>query len=335
MQTYHGIQQLQLSGPTILTIGNFDGVHRGHQALLATLVETAHAMPNAQAALVTFQPHPLTVLRPDVPLQLLTTPPERLQIAAGLGIDIGVIQPFSRDLAALEADEFLALLKHHTGMAALVVGPDFALGRNRSGNLEALANLGSDLGYRLIVQPHITDGDVDVRSKTIRELLAAGNVAAAAQLLGRPYHMAGVVEQGDQRGREFGIPTANLAVPEDKLWPADGVYATRTWVMGAPARGYASVTNIGYRPTVNGRSRRLESHLLDFPEAGQSGNLYGLRLVIQFLQRLRGEKRFDGPQQLIAQIRADIEDARDLFHSLPPAGEPFFTVTLSDEQPAA
>jgi riboflavin kinase / FMN adenylyltransferase len=332
MQIFTDIHTVQCAGPTILTIGNFDGVHLGHQALLRTLTKTAeaHASPDAVTALVTFEPHPLKVLRPDVPLSLLTTPLERMQIAAGIGIDVGVIHPFTRDLAAMTPYEFLTVLKAQLGMTALVVGPDFALGRDRSGTLEALAELSNGLGYQLVVVEHIMQGDRSVRSKTVRGLLADGDVREAASLLGRPYHMAGDVHQGDRRGHQIGIPTANLDIAEDKLWPADGVYATRSWVMeAAAARPYPSVTNIGYRPTVNGSSRRLETHLLDFPAADQSSNLYGLRLAVEFVERLRGEQRFSSVEDLVDQIRADIRQGRQLLESIDLEDRPFFTTPLT------
>ena len=332
MQIFTDIHSVQRSKPTVLTIGNFDGIHRGHQALLGTVAERADALASSEAAsaLVTFDPHPLKVLRPDLPLRLLTTPLERMQIAARLGIDFGLFLPFTPVLAAMEPYEFLSLLKERLAMSALVVGPDFALGRNRSGTLDTLAQLGGELGYDLVVQEHVTSGDRSVRSRTIRQLLNDGDVSEAADLLGRPYHMAGDIQHGDQRGRQIDIPTANLAVPDDKLWPADGVYVTRTWVMHADvARPYASVTNIGYRPTVNGRSRRLESHLLDFPPAGESGDLYGMRLVVEFIDRLRGEQRFPGIEHLVAQIRIDIKDARRILDGAVLEDNPFFIEPLT------
>ncbi|MFN2200964.1 MAG: bifunctional riboflavin kinase/FAD synthetase [Caldilineaceae bacterium] len=331
MQIYEDLEQVHFDGPTVLTIGNFDGVHLGHQALLETVIDLAGSWPGmaASSVIVTFEPHPLKVLRPELSLDLLTTPLERLQICAGMGIDIGIVQPFTRELATFTASEFIALLHEHLGMAALVVGPDFALGKDRSGTLDVLAALGEEFDYRLIVQDLVDNGQHSIRSKTIRQLLYEGDVSAAAKLLGRYYHMVGEVEFGEQRGREFGIPTANLLIPEDKLWPANGVYVTRTWIV-EKRRSFSSVTNVGYRPTVNGHSRRIESHLLDFPPRGESGNLYGKQLVVEFLGRLRGEQKFDGPDQLIAQIHADITHARQFLDDAPPASPPFFLTPLSE-----
>ncbi len=332
MQIVSDIRTAHLSTPAVVTVGNFDGVHRGHQALLRHLADVANASasPRPVTAIVTFDPHPLSVLRPDVPLKLLTAPRERLQIAAGLGIDIGVILPFTRELAALEPRDFLALLKRHLRLSALVVGPDFALGRGRSGNLDVLAGLADELDYRLIVlEPIVWEGK-SVRSNTIRQLLADGDVAEAAALLGRLYHVSDIVRMGDRLGHQIGIPTANFLEAEHKLWPGNGVYATRAWLRrdGRP-HAYLSVSNIGVRPTVNGALRRLETHILDFPPAGESGDLYDQELTVEFVARLRGEQKFAGLPQLVAQIRADIDAARQILASAPLAEQPFFLTSLA------
>ena len=280
MQIFDDIRSVRVAGPTYLTIGNFDGLHRGHQALLTYMQAlAAQHDPNAQTALVTFSPHPLAVLRPETDLQLLTTPAERLRLAAAQGIDVGVIQPFDHDLAALSAREFVTLLKEKLGMIGLVVGPDFALGRNRAGDLPTLRLLGQELGYELYTIEPIDMADKAVRSSVIRHDLRMGDVRDAADLLGRAYHATGVVVEGDRRGRTIGIPTANIQTRNDKLLPADGVYATRTYIVptgehdeasmdAATWQAYDSVSNLGVRPTVDGENHRLETHLLDFPRAG-------------------------------------------------------------------
>jgi riboflavin kinase/FMN adenylyltransferase len=338
MQFYTDIHTLQAVRPTALTIGNFDGVHHGHQALLRELRRVAaeliaagrNSADPAASGLLTFDPHPLAVLRPEIAHKLLTTPAERLHLAAGLGLDLGIIQPFTRATAALEATDFMALLKQHLNLAALVVGPDFALGRNRSGNLDVLTALGRELDYQVIVIEPVEWRDRSVRSSHIRGLLVAGQVEEAAELLGRLYHVTGKVVMGDQRGRQIGIPTANLQPPPDKLWPADGVYATRTWIhtpRQAPARVYASVTNLGTRPTVDGLHHRFETHLLDFPGEGEDGDLYGQTLTVEFTHRLRGERKFNGLAELVAQIHTDIATARALLDpstQAETATQPFF-----------
>lgn len=335
MQIYSDLSKVQLTQPTALTIGNFDGIHRGHQVLLNELQQIARQF-DLSSAILTFDPHPVAVLRPAQPHLLLTTPRERLHLGAMLGIDLGIIQPFTREVAALEPAEFMGDLVKRLNLRALVVGPDFALGRNRSGNLDVLRALGETLGYTVHVIEPVAWGDHPVRSSAIRNLISEGNVEAAADLLGRPYHATGLVVQGDQRGRQIGIPTANLKIPENKLWPADGVYATRTYIhdravahatnnatAGAPDL-FNSVTNLGIRPTVGGTEHRFETHLLDFPEPGGDDNLYGHYVTVEFMARLRGEQRFSGLDELVAQIHSDIAQARALLPAPVPLADPFF-----------
>jgi riboflavin kinase/FMN adenylyltransferase len=317
MLTFRDIRQAKLDGPTAITIGNFDGLHLGHQALLDEAKRVAAAAGTSDAmrtAILTFDPHPMSVFRPQEPLLLMTSARERLLLAAEHGIDYGIAHPFSRDTANLEAHEFIGLLKQHLGLAALVVGPDFALGRNRSGTIQRLRELGHEYGYSVHVLTPILLGDVPVRSSVVRDLLLAGDVAQAARLLGRPYRVTGPVQAGDQRGRQVGIPTANVAPPADKLLPADGVYATRT-IVPTFERIYAynSVTNIGVRPTVGGAERRVETHLLHFPAAEQIDDLYGQVLAVEFLGRLRGEQRFASVADLVQQIHIDIGRAEEWF----------------------
>ncbi|MBW7886216.1 MAG: bifunctional riboflavin kinase/FAD synthetase [Caldilineaceae bacterium] len=319
MQTFDDVRKANISGPTALTIGNFDGIHRGHQALLARLkieAETLAANHGGQAcsAFLTFDPHPLRVLRPDHLHLLLTTPRERLVEAAALGIDLGIIHPFDLETAKLSPRTFVETLKRHLGLAALVVGPDFALGRNRAGDVPALEALGQELDFRVVVIDPVQFGHHPVRSSHIRRLLQDGEVSAAAELLGRPYRVSGVVERGDQRGRTVGIPTANIRPPSDKLVPADGVYATRTLIATFDrVHIFNSVTNVGVRPTVDGLHHRVETHILDFPPPGQIDDLYGQTLAVEFIARLRGEIRFASVGELVEQIHVDIAQARSLF----------------------
>lgn len=327
MLTFRDIRQAQIDGPTAITIGNFDGLHLGHQMLLDQTKriargweegeqagEAAMAGRQMRTALLTFDPHPLSVFRPQEPLLLMTSARERLMLAAEHGIDVGVAHPFTRETADMEAHEFIALLKQHLGLAALVVGPDFALGRNRSGNIARLRELGQEIDFDVHVLEPFLLGDVPVRSSIVRDLLLAGDVSEAARLLGRPYRVAGVVQAGDQRGRQVGIPTANVAAPADKLLPADGVYATRTIVPTFDGtRVYDSATNIGMRPTVNGTERRVEAHLLHFPPPDQIDDLYGQTVAVEFLGRLRGEQRFASVADLVRQIHLDIERAQHWF----------------------
>lgn len=310
MRIFRDIRDADLPGPTFFTIGNFDGLHRGHQMLLARLRQNAAARQGL-SALLTFDPHPLTVLRPGAPLELLTTPDERLALAASQGIDAGIIQPFTPELAQFGPREFLELLIRHGGLAGLTVGPDFALGRNRAGTLDVLAELGREMGFALdVVQPVQVDGE-EVRSFAIRQALRAGQVEQVAGMLGWNYSISGTVIHGDHWGRTIGIPTANLRIAPERLLPADGVYANWVQVGDAPdAPRLAGVTNIGMRPTVNGTERRVECHIFDFPPPDASGDLYGQTLALAFVQRLRSEQRFESLDALIGQIRQDMAAAR-------------------------
>jgi len=338
MQIFQDVRQANISGPTWLTIGNFDGLHRGHQVLLETLQEQSNQGGNKGiSGILTFEPHPLSVLQPDRTIKLLTTPQERVTLADHLGIDIGIVQPFDSTFAALDVRDFLMLFKRHLGLAGLVVGPDFAMGRGRSGDIHALYQLSTELDFELIVLSSVDFQDKSIRSSAIRQFLIDGEVENASTFLGRNYHLAGVVEMGDQRGRQIGVPTANLRADENKLLPRNGVYATRTWIVpesnvlssslssatlltadlaAQRAPVFNSVTNLGIRPTVDGHSHRIETHLLDFPPQGISSNLYGQTLVVEFFRRFRDEKRFSGLEALIIQIQADIKQARKYFWKL-------------------
>jgi riboflavin kinase/FMN adenylyltransferase len=317
------IDQAQIPGPTFVTVGNFDGLHRGHQALLQKLRTLAADAADAfatpvQTGLITFDPHPLQVLQPAIPLALLTTPQERLDLAASFGLDFGVIQTFTPAFAQLDAAAFMRRLKQHLNLAGLVVGPDFALGHARSGDLAQLRRLGELVDYQLHVVNLIDWQARPVRSSAIRQALQAGAVVDAAALLGRFYTVTGQVVRGDQRGRQLGIPTANVQIPPLKALPAQGVYATRTRFLadGLPQH-YDSVTNLGVRPTVDGVQQRLETHLLDFPRPGYSDDLYGMTVTVEFRARLRGEIRFPSVEALVTQIRQDIGAARQALGQSP------------------
>lgn len=306
--------QVLEGGPTFLTIGNFDGVHLGHQALLRCLQTeaAAHSAP-AKTALLTFDPHPLAILRPHVPLQLLTTPEERLQLLAPFGLDLGIIQPFDQEFARLKPEQFMRLLVERLALVRLVVGPDFALGRARAGTVAVLQALGTQLGYGVSVVELVAGTSGEVRSHHIRQFLREGNVRAAWQMLGRPYRVMGIVEEGERRGRTIGVPTANIRPLPQRLLPADGVYATWAYLQDDNAGlARASVTNIGTRPTVDGHQHRVETHLLDFPGPNEPSQLYGQQVAVSFVSRLRAEQRFDSLAELLAQIRRDILATRSV-----------------------
>jgi riboflavin kinase/FMN adenylyltransferase len=287
--------------PTVLTIGAFDGVHFGHQQLIGSVVRRAQTL-GYQSAVLTFDPHPDLVIRPERGRYNLTTIQERAEQIAQLGVDLLIVLPFNRDVMAQTAHEFMTRLTQALVLRELWVGPDFALGRGREGNLARLREIGQELGY--IVQPieplHL-DG-VTISSSRIREALAAGDIEAANLLLGRSFSVTGPVVEGHRRGRTIGFPTANISVEALHVLPADGVYVCRAQVGD---QRFGAVTNIGVRPTFDGTQRTIEAYLLDF-----SSDIYGETVRLEFLHRLRGEQKFDGIAALIEQINKDTAAAR-------------------------
>ena len=303
MQQYHGLHDLHLEGAW-LAIGAFDGVHRGHQAILQQLTAGAHAV-GSPAVLLSFYPHPVEVLRGPQHSFYLTTPEEKAALVAPFGLDALVTQPFTLEFSKTTAREFVGMVVERVGLRQLWVGQDFALGHNREGDVATLRRYGEELGFELhVVAPVEAQGGV-ISSSRIRKLLAAGEVAAAADLLGRPYAISGEVEAGAGRGRTIGIPTANLKVWPQRAVPASGVYAGWAAVNG---QRWPAVTNIGVRPTFDEKLEApvVETHILDY----DGGDFYGQALHLEFVARLRAEQRFDGVEALIAQIHADIADAR-------------------------
>ncbi len=303
------LNELQLHRAWV-TIGTFDGVHLGHQAILKEMLIGAHAV-GAPAVVVTFHPHPAVVVAGRTGDFYLTLPAERVALLDQLGMDVVVMHPFDLEVAALSAAEFVERLVVHTGMSKLWVGHDFALGRKREGNVARLHELGESLGFEVVEIDAVTVSGETISSSLIRVLLTQGDVHHAGRLLGRPYSLSGEVVPGDQRGRKIGIPTANVLSQEGKLIPAAGVYACRAEVNG---KIYAAAVNIGVRPTFYGQGTavHVEAHLLDY-----SGDLYGQTLSIKFEQRLRGEQRFPTIEALVTQIRADIQQTREILSNNP------------------
>ncbi|MEJ5240013.1 MAG: bifunctional riboflavin kinase/FAD synthetase [Anaerolineales bacterium] len=293
-----------------VSIGVFDGVHRGHRYLLHHLVEGAH-LENLPAVVITFHPHPAWVLGYQPDLKYLTLPDERAALLQQLGVDVVVTCPFDRELAARSALDFMRLVKKHLGVRRLWIGYDFALGHGREGNSERLRQIGEKLGYQVQVIPAAREGDEVISSSRIRQLLTQGEVAEAARALGRFYEVRGRVVRGDGRGRQINIPTANLDYPPEKLIPANGVYVCRAYV---GEKRFAAVTNIGFRPTFATSTPRplIEAHLLDF-----EGDLYDQELRLEFVARIRQEQRFPGPEALVNQILQDIREARRKLEDLP------------------
>jgi riboflavin kinase/FMN adenylyltransferase len=292
---------VHLARPTVLTIGSFDGIHLGHQHLIRRVVTRAQEI-GAASALVTLHPHPKIVLRPHSPLQYLSTIEERLDWLAPLGLDYAVIFPFSLETSQLRAREFVQLLLDHLNMKEIFCGADFALGYKREGNLEFLRAMGAQKGFAVtIAEPFVFDGQI-ISSTRVRDLIGAGDLEEATRLLGRLPSVRGRVVLGDQRGRALGFPTANLAVAERRLIPANGVYAVRVRIGGEWFGGAAS---IGVRPTFGAGERLLEVYILDFDR-----DIYDQVIEVHFIKRLRDELKFESADALIAQMRRDVAEAR-------------------------
>ena len=303
MLRYDSLTGLLPRVPVALTIGAFDGIHLGHVRLISETRASA-ARLGGQSAVMTFEPHPDRVLHPTSERRCLTTLDERVRRIAALGIDHLFILPFDRALASIPAETFMEQVCQVMDLRELWIGPDFRLGAGGRGTATVLAEVGRRLGYSVHHVERVHHGDQLVSSTAIREMLVAGAVDAAAQLLGRLFEVRGEVVHGDHRGRTIGIPTANIAVPTDHLLPADGVYACRVYLPNE-AEGRLAVTNIGVRPTFGEQRHTVEAHLVDW-----SGDLYGQILGVEFVRRLRGEQRFTGIEALLAQIHADIAAAR-------------------------
>ncbi len=293
----------------VLTVGNFDGVHRGHRAIVDTVVQRARALAGT-SIVYTFDPHPRRILRPEDAPSLLTTLDQKIELLEQAGVDVLIVEPFSFEFAKMSAEDFIRQSIHaRIAPLEVYVGYDFHFGRDREGSMRMLTEMGPLLGFSVTIIPEVTMEQGDVNSTRIRELLAEGRMETANAMLGRPYTVRGAVTRGDARGRELGFPTANLD-PENDILPAHGVYAGRVRFLdeGEPAREkvWPAVANVGTRPTFHDGGRVLaEAHLIDF-----DGDLYGRRIELAFVHRLRPERRFDGVDALRAQIRADVLEAR-------------------------
>lgn len=302
MRHYLTLEGLSLED-TWLTVGTFDGVHRGHQEIVHQLAAGAHQL-GYPAIVLTFYPHPAVVLGKRSDPFYLTTPEERAALLSEFGADIVITLPFDHQLAETSAHDFISRLSRHLGMRYLVIGQNFALGKDREGNAARLGELGIEFGYTLEVFPPIQIAGGIVSSSRIRAALADGDVELATRLLGRPFAVSGQVVSGDGRGSTIGIPTANLELWAERAIPKAGVYVSQATVNGE-VRG--AVTNVGVRPTFETQPvpPRVETHLLDF-----KGNLYGEQMHLTFLRRLRDEQRFPDIQALVEQIHSDIHTAR-------------------------
>jgi len=304
MLQYNSLDTIRLHN-VWLTIGIFDGVHRGHQEILNLLVSEAHAA-GEPAVVLTFTPHPAVFLGGRSDFKYLTTPEERSDLLGSLGVDSVITQTFDRTLAEQTAAAFMRQLSQVLELRRLVIGYDTALGRGREADATRLSEIGKELGYSVQVVPALTDANGVISSTRIRSAILAGNVSAAASDLGRPFSITGPVIHGDRRGHTINIPTANIQIPADKIMPAFGIYACRAWVNGQP---HLAATSIGVRPTFYGDNLptpTVEAHLLDFNQ-----DLYGQAVKLEFIKYLRPEQKYDSVDALLEQIRKDIAQTRD------------------------
>lgn len=310
MEIFRGISELNRTFRSpVLTLGNFDGVHLGHQAILELVIARAKVL-GGESILYTFEPHPRRVLQPGGSLRLLDTFEQKVETLAALGLDAVVAEPFDLEFARVSSERFIDHHIHERIQPVEVyVGYDFHFGRDREGSMRLLTERGPHLGFSVTVVPEVQVEGKDVNSTRIRDLLGEGEVEEAASLLGRPFCARGEVIEGDRRGRTIGFPTANLA-PETEILPAPGVYFGHLRCLDAESEWHGRtlpvVTNVGFRPTFrDGRDLVAEAHVIGF-----AGDLYGTLVDLTFGGRLREERKFDSVDALRAQIALDIEHAR-------------------------
>ena len=304
MQHYRSLDDISLNN-SWLTIGVFDGVHRGHQEILSKLTAGAH-QNGVPAVVLTFWPHPGIVLGKRAHLKCLTTPDERAELLGELGVDVVVTQPFTPEFGNLSALEFMTRVSRSLNLRSLWIGYDFALGHNREGNFSRLTELGKELGYSVKAIDAVVNGADVLSSSLIRQRIREGDVSHAAENLGRFYSLSGPVVHGDGRGRKINIPTANIDYPKGKVIPAFGVYACWAWI---GEEKHPAAVNIGINPTFtpDKETPNVEAHILDFDR-----DLYGDELKLEFVERLRDEMKFDGVETLLKQIHADIVKTRGI-----------------------
>jgi riboflavin kinase/FMN adenylyltransferase len=316
-------------GPSVVTFGNFDGVHRGHQQVLSQLIRTAR-LNHARAVAITFDPHPAQVHRPESAPELIMGLEDKLVALGEVGLDAVLVMKYSLELASLTPEEFVSsVLVDALKASHVVIGHDARFGRGNSGDLDTMKELGEKLGFEVQVISefgsegyplhghrsggHDDDGASDRRcsSTWVREALREGDVATAAAVLGRPHRMRGEVVHGAARGRDLGFPTANLSSDASGYIPADGIYAG--WLVDQAGTRWPAAISVGSNPTFDGVSRQVEAHVIDRPEeAVEDFDLYGQTVVVEFVARLRGMVAYRGPEALVEQMRLDVVQAHDI-----------------------
>ena len=304
MEVFTGIETLgrRLKNPAI-TIGNFDGVHRGHQLLFQKVKEWA-AKLNGESVILTFNPHPVEVLFPKKALSFITSHQQKLQLIEGCGIDTAIVIPFSREFSMMSARQFVEeLLVQKLGVKAVVVGHDYRFGHSREGDIEFLKKMGEECGFAVDTIAGMRMDSTVVSSTVIRQKILQGNIREANKLLGRAFEVSGTVIVGKKRGAGLGFPTANLCMPIQAS-PRTGVYVVEAEVDGIK---YGGAANLGYNPTFGDSDICLEVHLFDF-----NRDIYGKPITVWFIDRLRDERRFSGPEELVEQIGKDVARAKEI-----------------------
>jgi len=316
MQRWTDLSQIPRGyGPSVATLGNFDGVHKGHQAVLATVVERARA-EGAKAVAVTFDPHPVAVLHPERAPQIITAPQQRLDLLSVTGLDAVLVMEFTRDFALWTPERFVVeVFVKALGASVVVVGEDTRFGVRNSGDVDTLRAIGAEHGFEVLALTDIGEGG-RWSSSRVRSLVTSGDVVAATGILGRPHRVCGEVVHGDHRGRELGYPTANLSQESEGLIPADGVYVGWLIRPALPERDVDRVLpaaiSIGTNPTFAGTERRVEAYVLDRTDL----DLYGENVAFDFIERLRPTEKFDSIEDRLVQIADDVERARTVLSSI-------------------
>ena len=305
LKTRKELRETATAGKHAISIGVFDGVHKGHLALVSKMLSEGNTR-GLSGGVVTFYPHPVAVIRPDIEFTYLTSLQNRIELLQAVGVEFVSVLEFDEQLQRVSARNFCEMLVEESQMELLVVGEDFKLGRNGEGDIKILENIGLELGFEVISVPLVQESTSKVSSTRIREALNSGSMEEVGSLMGHRYQLDGTVILGDQRGRTIGFPTLNVDIEKDRLIPPNGVYITETFIKNEK---YASVTNIGSRPTFTIDSKNhLETHLLDFNE-----DVYGEHATVEFISRLRNERKFNSGDELVQQIKNDVKNTVDHF----------------------